>query len=571
MEPQAEPVAMPYVSPEFSARERELLAPFFTNLDRSAYAITIPNPEVVGAICSRASRATADLREVFLREFLLPFLAPERAEDESDQDWQAKQQSAAQLQELIDLLKQASVEARMANPKARAFFDKWLAQFGDDSIAQMAGTHIAFGALSQVALKHLEDQRIGLAPIEKSTRYVDYGGRVNGRYRYLTPAELSDRELRAAYDAAMDNLFATYADLVPRVHVWLMERHPEVPRGVCEKKAFDLLRGLLPMSALSQVAFFANGQAAEYLITRGRAHDLTEVQWAAERAREEWQHVIPSFIHRVDSTAGGEYQQWLRDRRKRLRERAAQVLADAATVATAPSVRLLDYHNDGEARVIAGLLHDAGGAGVDFASALQAVAVMTDAQKREVLDDHFRGRTQRYHKPHHAFELAGMTFEIVTNNGAYRDLHRHRMLSQQRELFTVVHGYDLPDELSGTAFEAPFREAIAKTEEVYHAVHDVLGAEVAQYAATLAHRVRFIQQQNLRSAFWTTELRTIPEGHPDYRAVEQEKARLISQAYPLVAEYLMADMANYDFARRGQEQKIAAKERALRTASEESA
>ena len=564
MKKELAPFAPIFEAPRWTAREQELLKPFFTNLTESVYGITIGNEELVGAICSRASRAKGDLREVFLREFLLPTLEPVRAEDESDEDLNERQESARLLEELVTMLQEASVTERMANRKARAFYDKWLAQFGDDSIAQMSGTHVGYWGLSQVALKHLEDQRIGLAPIEKSTRYVDYSAKVEGSYMYYVDATMGDAQFEDVYRAAMDNLFDTYADLVPKVQEWLSERYPQEKKGTVRAKAFDLLRGLLPMSTLSQVAFFANGQAAEYLITRARAHSLGEIQWAGERAYEEWQQVIPSFIRRIDSEGGLEYQEYLRNRRAHLGERSKARFGGAPINETVSGITMLDYRPDGEARVIAGLLYSAEGCEQDFASVLDDVKRMSESEQRDVLEAHFEGRTKRYQKLHRAFEFAEMTFEVVTNNGAYRDLHRHRMLSQQRQLFTVIHGYDVPDELVGTVFEKPFREAIDKATDAYLAVRAAAGPLIAQYASTLAHRVRFIQQQNLRSAFWTVELRTIPEGHPDYRMIEQQKYQAIREVYPLIVEYIMVNLDTYTFARRGQGAKIAQKEQALK-------
>ena len=78
---------------------------------------------------------------------------------------------------------------------------------------------------------------------------------------------------------------------------------------------------------------------------------------------------------------------------------------------------------------------------------------------------------------------------------------------------------------------------------------------VAQYAPTLAHRIRFQQFENIREFFWEAELRTIPAGHADYRRIEQEKFRLLSEVYPLLASFAKVDMNDYDFARRGQEER----------------
>ena len=149
------------------------------------------------------------------------------------------------------------------------------------------------------------------------------------------------------------------------------------------------------------------------------------------------------------------------------------------------------------------------------------------------------------------------------NIGAWRDLHRHRMLTQQRQLFSCRHGYDTPQEIINAGFEKKFRAAISQAQDIFFAI-EACDPEIAQYATTLSHRIRFQQWQNLRAFFWEAELRTIPEGHPHYRKIEQEKVRILKKAFPLIGEYLLANMNQYDFARRGQEERIAKKEHELK-------
>jgi len=137
---------------EFTAEEKSRLAPFFTNLDRSTFGLKLPQ-EVAGALFSRYSRSTKSLRRTFLDEFLGdPALG------------------------LSDLLggQTDPVGDSAALKKARAFYERVLVGYGDDSVAQLGGAHLACENISNVAAKLLEDARIGIAPLEKSTRYVRF-------------------------------------------------------------------------------------------------------------------------------------------------------------------------------------------------------------------------------------------------------------------------------------------------------------------------------------------------------------------------------------------------------------
>lgn len=545
-----------YAPDAYSEEETWRVSPFFTNLDKSVYAALIGSPEVIGALCSRTSRAADDLRKIFLNEYLTPFLTDNAADE-------ASQQYGKTLNEFIAFLHKHPSEETFSNPKARSFYTKWLAQYGDDSIAQMAGMHVIFSSLSMLAIKHIEDQRIGLAPLEKSTRYVDYSKKVNGSYRYYTDPTFKEMGLQEEYQAAMDNLFATYTDLIPKVAAYLSEKFPEESPNVVEKKAFDTVRGLLPVSTLSQVAFFGNGQAFEYLMSRSMKHPLGEVRWAAQATYDELFTIAPSFLRRVKDDGNKEtaaaYQEYISRKNERMSQHVPQELHMGSSPA---AVSLVEYDPQGEDKIVTGILYSADTNNASWEATLASVQKMSEGQKREIITTYLSGRTQRWQKVGRAFENAYVRFDISMNIGAWRDLHRHRVLTQQRQLFTTKHGYDTPPELIDAKLDAPYREAMEKAAAVAEkiAAHD---AVAAQYAVPMAYRVRFMQWTNIRQCFWEMELRTIPEGHPDYRHIEQEKFKLLQEVYPLIAEHMRVNMGEYDFARRGQEEKIQEKLKAL--------
>lgn len=548
----------PLYSPDpYTTEDSWNLSPFFTNLTSSVYVPLISSPEVIGALCSRTSRAADDLRLIFLNEYIKPFLDGTLADDE-------QKKYGTILQEYIDFLHKHPTESIFSNPKARSFYAKWLAQYGDDSIAQMGGMHLVFSSLSQVAIKQFEDQRIGLAPIEKSTRYVDYSKKVNGSYRYYTDPTLKQIGLEEAYKAAMDTLFETYTSLIPTLSAWLKEQFPNETPNVIEKKAFDTVRGLLPVATLSQVAFFGNGQAFEYLVSRSARHSLGEIRWAAEQTYQELYKVTPSFLRRVKDEASKdkveEYQEYLSQKTTRVSQFVPEQLT--AHNAKQPAVTLVEYDADGENKIITGILYNADTNTSSWEDTLNTVRQMPVEKKKEILAAYLGTRSQRWQKVGRAFENAYLRYDIMINIGAWRDLHRHRMLTQQRQLFTVVNGHDTPQELIDAGLDQPYRDALHKAAAVYRKIAQY-DPVLAQYAVPMAYKVRFQQWTNVRECFWEMELRTIPEGHPDYRHVEQEKFRLFEQVYPLIAEYMRVNMGEYDFARRGQEEKIQAKLAAL--------
>src|SRR5258705_11943532 len=187
----------------WSARDLHYLEAFATNPHGIVSVLRNLPPEITGALCSRASRASGSLFDVLLKEYIYPIV---NGDDP---------RLAAELEDTVAFLKEHGFRNILNNQRAQAFYSKWLSQYGDDSIAQITGTHVLVWGISQVAMKFIEDQRVGLEPIEKSTRYVNFGTKVGGRYLYYIPKpDLERFGLLAEYITTMDRLFATYVSLL---------------------------------------------------------------------------------------------------------------------------------------------------------------------------------------------------------------------------------------------------------------------------------------------------------------------------------------------------------------------
>ena len=528
---------------DWSERDRYFLEAFASNPDSLVSVLRNLPPEITGALCSRASRASASLFEVLLREYIYPIL------DGDDADL------ASELEETVRFLKDHGFKRILNNQRAQAFYSKWLSQYGDDSIAQVTGTHVIVWGISQVAMKFIEDQRVGLEPIEKSTRYVNFGSKAGGRYLYYTPKpDLERFGLLEPYTAAMDRLFDTYVELLPPLQEWLRKNFDE-KESILEKKAFDTLRGLLPMSTLGQVAFRGNAQAFEYLINRTARHPLGELRWFAAAIKSELDKEIPSLLLRVADEKSRVYQTYLNHRYAAVRDVLGEVPLESASKA---QVRLVEYDPQSEARILAAIIFQQGHGSWDVA--MERAGSLSEAGKREIFERYLWKRSARWQKVGRAFENAYLRFEITMDIGSYRDLHRHRMMTQERQSFSTFHGHSTPAELQLAGLSSPFEGALAQAGELFQTLH-ALDRDLAQYAVPMAYRVRFYQWQNFRQLFWETELRTVAQGHPDYRSIEQEKYRLVQEQFPLLASFMLVDLNEYAIARRGTEEQILAKEK----------
>ena len=502
------PVQYPVES--FSAEERARLSAHFTNLDRPVFALTNLPETVKGALFARYSRYQGTLRRLFLDEFADGLPEP------GDRADQAEGQGA---------------EGR----RAAELYERIFVGYGDDSVAQLGGAHIACEWVSNVLTKVLQRPRLG-AYLEQSTRYIAYDAPMPdppGGFRYYR-----DPALGPEYAASMDELFSTYSALLGRVAAWAEGEFPraegESPAAharAVKAKALDLLRGLLPASSLSHMGMFATGQTYEQLVLHLLAHPLPEAQDYGHMILDELQLVIPSFVARVQRPErGGEWIRFLEQRERTARRWAERL--DLSDRADSPSVTLLRAEGE-ETDLLAALLFEV--AACSESAIARAVAGL-DAEERAVLLAELIGeRANRRHRPGRGFEALRYRFEIVSDYGAFRDLQRHRMLTVQWQGLTPDLGAGVPDQVDLAGGGDEYRRALEISHREYNRLVDVGLARAAPYALCLGYRIRFILDLNAREAMQLIELRSGREGHPSYRAVAHEMHAQIAAVHPTVA------------------------------------
>jgi thymidylate synthase ThyX len=485
----------------FSEEERRTLSPFFTNTDRHVFALTNLPETVKGALFARYSRSAKSLRRLFLDEF------------------------AGNLAGV-----QADASA-VGVERAEKLYAKVFAEYGDDSVAQLGGAHVACEYVSNVLTKVLEWGRL-MAYLEQSTRYVPYTDKLHGRWRYHVPAEVQG-SLRERYVAVMDAAFETYASLIDGMQKHFAARYPRAPqdsegvhRAAIRAKALDTLRGMLPAATQSNVGVFGTGQAYEALLLRMRAHPLDEVRHCGEQMLVELRRIVPAFLTRVDQPdRGGRWSNYLAATREATAARAAGLL-DGLDPEPREEVTLTDFDPDGETKIVAAALYAASDLPDDQ---LMAVArAMTADERAAVLRAAAGDRGNRRHRPGRAFERTSYRFDVLTDYGAFRDLQRHRMLTLEWQPLSTRHGYNEPDALREAGVLDAWTAVMDRSAGLYEALRSAGLGAAAPYAVAMAYRVRFYMEMNAREAMHVIELRTAPQGHPAYRRVCQQMHRLIA-------------------------------------------
>jgi thymidylate synthase ThyX len=491
----------PYVAEDFTDAEVSVLRRYFTNLEGPVFAL-VNLPEVVkGALFARYSRSSKSLRRLFLDEFV------------GD----------------LELAGDVGIDATVGLERADDLYQKIFFEYGDDSVAQLGGVHLACEQASNLLTKVLERGRL-MSYLEQSTRYLGYDRRLpNGLYRFYRDNDLLESRFGARYIGEMDRMFDTYRELLPVLTDWLTIKYPKTPedtdfvyRQAIRAKALDGLRGLLPASALSNLGIYASGQAYESLLLRMRAHPLPEVREYTQMMLDELVKVIPSFLRRLDVPERGlAWTKYLADTRSATHALFAD---DVDSSEPEESVTLVAFDTEGETRVLEAIVF--ANSTLSHNDAARRVATMSDVERCTLLTTYVGARGNRRHRPGRAFERTDYRFEVVSDYGAFRDLQRHRLLTIEWQPLTVDLGFDVPEVVQVAGLADRYRESLSRSAELFHDVREEF-PEQAQYCVALAFRIRYVIQMNAREALHLIELRSGPQGHPSYRRIAQEMARLI--------------------------------------------
>lgn len=493
-----------YVPEFFDADEQEILRRYFTNLDGPVFAL-VNLPEVVkGALFARYSRSAKSLRRLFLDEFV------------SD----------------LDLSGDQTVDATIGVTRAEDLYEKVFVEYGDDSVAQLGGVHLACEQASNLLTKILERGRL-MSYLEQSTRYINYDARLGGRYRFYRDADILNGPFGTRYVGDMDRMFDAYSAMVETVteHVRKTVKKGStdsdfVFRQATRAKALDAVRGVLPAASLSNLGIYGTGQGYEALLLRMRGHALPEARQYAEMMLIELRKVIPSFLKRVDvPDRGGKWTDYLVERQRQTIELVDEYFG-ALDPDQSQEVVLTDFDPEGEDKLLAAICYSS--SHLSEQQLLKEVRSLSHEQRVNLIRAYVGERENRRHKPGRAFERIDYRFDVLGDYGAFRDLQRHRLLTIEWQRLTPHHGFIRPELVAESGAGDAFDEAMDRSSELYEALLADYPSQ-APYAVSMAYRMRYVMQFNAREAIHMLELRSSPQGHPSYRRVAIEMHRLIGE------------------------------------------
>jgi len=523
---------------DFSDREKSILDQHFSNTDKHVFAIITPRQVDRGALMSRYSRSDKTMRKIFLDEFI-------------------------------------------TNPnRGKEFYSKILSEYGDDSVAELGEAQLAVEWISNIAAKKIEDGRIGLSYLEKSSRYIPFDKKVGNKYNYYRDEIILKSKYADLYIESCDNAFDVYSKSIDLMQKFISEIEPiddfvyfdsisisekpfseltnkqdiesakKVYKSTVRSRALDILRNLLPAATLTNLGITGNGRAFEYLLTKLYCSELTELRNLASLLNSELDCVIPSFIKRVNEKHGKSLQLFITNTNREISKLTDNYLGNLQPDYSPQDVRLIDYTDSKDAlvKVVSAILYE-NAHGQSLYDIIKLVESFTQEKIKEIIFAYTKFRGNRRHRPGRAFEMVEYLFEMFTNFGMFRDLHRHRILTIERQLLSTKHGYDIPKEVIYSGIEKDFKDCMYLSDNVYRKLAKTMPYE-AQYAVNFAYKYPYFIKINLRELYHMVELRTIAQGHPDYRYICQEIYKKVNDVHPLLTKGMkFVDLNRYELGR----------------------
>lgn len=507
-----------YSVENFTEEEKAKLRPYFTNLEGPVFAL-VNLPEVVkGALFARYSRSEKSLRRLFLDEFA----------------------------DGIELDEGGKSEADVGLERAEKLYKTVFSEYGDDSVAQLGGVHLACEQVSNFLTKTLERSRL-MSYLEQSTRYIPYDLPLSsGEYRYYRDPEILQSEFSDRYLDDMNHVFDTYHDLLGKTISYLTAKYypdadslPTPPeKRALRASALDLLRGLLPIGTISNMGIYGSGQAFEQLLFKMMASDLPEAHSYAEMIKAELMKVIPSFLTRVDrQDRGGVWVKYLADSRHNTEDivketllydkiSAGKDMPTSLLLTRLPKVELISYDEEGEDKVLAAILFAS--TNLSHNDIKREIISIGNEKKDRIFQSYVGRRANRRHKPGRAFEADIYNFEIVSDYGTFRDLQRHRMLTIEWQQPDPDLGIHMPEEIERAGLRDLYLESVNRSVDLYRLIYKQFPRQ-AIYSLPMATNIRYKMEMNAREVLHLVELRSTPQGHYNYRHIAQGIYRLIQE------------------------------------------
>jgi len=420
--------------------------------------------------------------------------------------------------------------------KSSNFLEKFYITYGHGSIADSAFIHIAIENISQIVIKALENSRLA-AYQEKSTRY-----QILTREFSVEPKEIKSSTLHELYVQTINMLFDLYEEFVETLLKQARQKNKKLPsesEGAFENRiripVIDRCRLILPVACMGNVGMTMSGREIEYTIAKLLSHPLSEVRELGEEIKKVAIKKLPILVKFTEQI---KYQMGLE---KALRKESKKILGTSSKLnPKRKDVELVKYDKDALIRVLVASLERFSTQPHSIIE--KKVKAFSTKQMEKLFDKVIGSRTKRHDKPLRELEVTNYTFDIMCDYGAFRDLQRHRMITQTVQRITCDLGFNEPLNLEETGLADKYRQTMNKAAAANRKIASKFPNE-AQYVIPMAYKLRFLFHMNLREAMYIIELRSRPQGHISYRRIAWQMWDEINRVHPYFAKHIKVDFS----------------------------
>lgn len=504
-----------------SKEDKDLLSKYITNVYSDVYCFKNLPEEVNAVILSYVSRSPNSFKEN-----LLKLLKDEEIELNSN---------------IVEN------DFKKSSEKAAKFNEKWILGYGHSSCAELSQIKFGIDKISILATKELEDNRLG-SYIEKSTRYQKFDSN-----SYFVPT--LPEEIQISYCDLMDYVFKVYNSLFSPVKEELRKKYP-IQEGQKEKpyensihaKACDVLRYLLPTSTYTSLGASFNARSMSYAISKLKSSVYEEASELADMLKIESLKICPTLIKYSDKK---QYivEERLKSNRLFKELKLKEKSKVNSIVENSVKFQSISYQSVLN-QLFATILYQE--SDYTMNELIEHAKTLSNQYKvNSILE--FAENREHKNRLYRAFESINFVVDINSDYGAYRDLQRHRMMTQFKQVLTPYNGfslhpdmYDMPDNILSSVsnllyYTTSFYETMLKhTEDKY----------VSQYCLQMAFHVNYSWQLDLRQLAEIIELRHGKEGHISYRKIALSMYDSLIKELPFMKHILKVEIKDSTYLER---------------------
>ena len=495
----------------------------FSNYDKDVFVIKTKMIDR-GAMMSRYSRAKdLDIRDLYNKEFKNN---PDRAED---------------------------------------FYKRVFLDYGDESVAELTTAQLGIQNISNILSKLIEEPRIGLSYLEKSSRYVRYDKKDKNGYLFLKSYDAGIEKNGDEYDDFCNELFDFYSVAYKELMDYFKEKYPinnfffeidgtnykysdikNLDDRAIEKSyksslrsaVLDEIRSVLPASTLTNMGISGNGRAFISLIERLTGYDTAESTKFADLIYKELKNEMPELIDEAVSDHGKSQIEYNI-------KKDFIVNSYRMNYENINDLKLLNYMDEKKALDLSVkmLLYP-------YYNGYDSINITKD-EEINILNKLIDIRKNRRNKIGRSFENINYVFEVNTNYGAFRELQRHRFLSIIRKPLSIYYGYDIPEELNKIEkLRNEYIKLMDKAKMIYMDIKDRSNYKIAQYCVPYGYKYPVIFNANLNELAYFIELRSGQSVHPDLRKIAINMYNEIKNVHPELSRLIkFVDTNNYKLGR----------------------